>query len=191
MNFFEYLNIGKLADFYARNVDCPHVSKYHRESYPTHCWLVIDKMTEQYEQGNISEEALAAAYLHDIGKPRTAAVKPDGDACFYGHEQVTEEEVAIFLDPGYQGFSKVVALIRAHMLPMLISERTPEPYRSDNIQKLHDLAEKWGEEFMRDLDTLTRCDLASSITEESCLQLEIEKARARAMAVTCQPSTPW
>ena len=170
------LNLPKLMDFFDDNAGILHRSRYHKEDFRTHCLLVIDNMLTQYEAGNVSEEAVVAAYLHDIAKPRTAALNKRNEACFYGHENVTKNEVAEFLDPDYPGFEIVLDLIHGHMLPLGVGENTPEPFRGMNQEKLNALLKKHDEQFKKDLTVLSECDSSASIKSDDDLPQVEEKA---------------
>ena len=170
----EYLNIRKLVAFLEANSEILHRSRYHKEGFKTHCLLVIDSMLAQYESGKVSEEAVIAACLHDIAKPRTAALNRRHEACFYGHEMVTEAEAAEFLQPDYPGFGKVLDLIHGHMLPLGIGENTPEPYRGRNQEQLDSLLQRHDEQFEQDLMILADCDSHASIKSDDGL-LEAER----------------
>ena len=165
----ESLNLQKLLDFFADNAECLHISRYHKEGYPTHCLLVIHQMMQEFQAGRTSESALVAACLHDIAKPRTAALNKRNEACFYGHENVTDEELAEFLAPSYPEFQRVASLIRAHMLPMGIGEATPEPFRTQNQERLESVLAKEGEPFRSDLMILSSCDQSASVKNDADL----------------------
>lgn len=172
----EYLNLHKLIAFFDANSEILHKSRYHKEGFKIHCLLVIGSMLEQYESGEVSEEAVIAACLHDIAKPRTAALNKRNEACFYGHENVDDKEVAEFLDPNYSGFTKVVDLIRAHMLPLGIGENTPEPYRGRNQERLNSILNRHDKQFEKDLMILSNCDTRASVVSDDDLAAAERKA---------------
>lgn len=166
------LNTGKLVAFFDANADIPHICKHHAEDYRTHCLRVIGCMIAEYEQGKASEELLLAACLHDIAKPRKASVGKDGQAHFYGHENVTDEELAEFLDPSYPGFEKVADLVRGHSLPWQIEET-----QSPKLEKrFNALIEKYGEPFGDELRLLVACDSGGSVENEEDLPAAREEA---------------
>lgn len=165
----KHLDLQKLLAFFEANSEILHKSRYHKEGFKTHCLLVIEGMLAQYESGNVSEDAFVAACLHDIAKPRTAALNKRNEACFYGHEKVTTEEVAEFLNPDYPGFEKVLDLIRGHMLPLGVGENTPEPFRGRNQERLNDLLKRYDEQFEKDLMALSDCDTRASIKSDDDL----------------------
>ena len=160
------LDLRKLINYFDDNAEILHKSKYHREGFKTHCLLVIDGMIDQREAGNVSEEAVVAACLHDIAKPRTAALNKRNEACFYGHENVTDEELAEFLDKDYAGFDYVADLVRGHMLPLGVGENTPEPFRSNNLEKLNGILDRHDDQFKNDLMTLSKCDSGASVKSD-------------------------
>lgn len=112
----------EIIDFLQENKDIPHKSKYHRETYYEHCMLVLNNAIEM----GADRPTLIAAALHDIAKPRTQGFNKIGDACFYGHENVTEEEVAQFIPKEDKDFGQVVVLIQCHMLPYQVNG--PDPW---------------------------------------------------------------
>ena len=165
------LNLQKLVAFIDSNAGVLHKSQYHHERYDTHCLLVIGSMIAEYEAGRASEEAVIAACLHDIAKPRTASRNKKGDACFYGHEKVTDEELAAFLDPSYPGFERVVELVRAHMLPHQMGG-------SPKLQKRYSaLLERFGEAFGQDLAILAKCDDGGCIRDDADLPEAIRASK--------------
>ncbi len=165
----EWLDLKKIVDFYDDNANILHVSRYHREGFKTHCLLVIGNIMDEYESGNVSEEAVVAAFLHDIAKPRTAALNKRNEACFYHHEEVTMEEMSVFLNPNYPGFENVMDLVHGHMLPHSINENTPEPYRQMNKDKLSSLLDKHDEQFKNNLMVLADCDSRASVKSDDDL----------------------
>lgn len=166
----ECLNLQNLLEFFADNANCLHVSRYHKEDYPTHCLLVIHKMIEEFQEGRVSGAALVAACLHDIAKPRTAALNKRNEACFYGHENVTDEELTKFLSPSYPELQKVASLIRAHMLPMGVGEATPEPFRSQNQERLNAILAREDKVFESDLRILSISDQGASVKNDADLK---------------------
>lgn len=165
----EKLDLKKLVDYFDTNAEILHKSRYHKEGFKTHCLLVIDNILSQYEAGNVSEQAVVAACLHDIAKPRTAALNKRNEACFYGHENVTKEEVTEFLNPDYPGFEVVLDLIHGHMLPHGIGENTPEPFRGRNREQLNNLLGRHDEQFEKDLMILAECDSNASVKSDDDL----------------------
>lgn len=172
----EGLNLRKLLSFLNDNAEILHKSRYHYEGFRTHCLLVIAGMLEKFESGVVSEPAFVAACLHDIGKPRTAKLNKRGEACFYGHENVTEEEIAAFLSPDYPEFQKVLDLVRGHMLPLGTGEETPEPYRSKNLERLNQFLDAYDEQFEKDLMALSDCDKKSCVKSDDDLPAAEAKA---------------
>lgn len=170
------LDLRKLVDFFDTNADILHKSRYHQEGFKTHCLLVVGAMLEEYEAGNVSEEAVVAACLHDIAKPRTAALNKRNEACFYGHENVTSEEFTEFLDPNYPGFGNAVDLVHGHMLPLGIGENTPEPFRGRNQEQLNSLLARHDKQFERDLMILSDCDSHASVKSDDDLARAEEQA---------------
>ena len=110
-------NSSALLEHFAAHTTLPHVSKYHRESYFQHSMLVIDAM----ENLTDSTTLLIAACLHDIAKPRTQGLNKIGEPCFYGHEEVSDEELSQFLSVDDARYLRVKALIWCHMHPYLLA----------------------------------------------------------------------
>ena len=82
-----------------------------------------------------------------------------GDACFYGHENVTEEEVANFIPKEDKDFGQVVALIQCHMLPYQVNG--PDPWGEKARTALAESIEKYGalyKDFEKNLNLLHECD---------------------------------
>ena len=175
------LDIQALLTFLDNHSDCLHLSRYHREDYPTHCLIVIYRMIREFLSGKVSEAALVAACLHDIAKPRTAGLNKRNEACFYGHENVTDEEVGRFLALDYPEFQTVVALIRAHMLPFGVRLTTPEPFRSKNQERLRAILDGKGKSFELDLATLSACDESASVRDDADLNEAEDMAQATHM----------
>lgn len=98
------------------NENLPHTSKYHFESYPEHVLSVLYKVSEQSSDPT-PDYLWIAACLHDIAKPRTQGYNKIGGACFYDHEEITDEELTQFLTRDYEHYERVKALILCHMLP--------------------------------------------------------------------------
>ena len=166
------LNIQKLVGFLEKNAGIPHVCAHHAEPFDVHCLRVVGRMIEEYKRGRASEELLLAACMHDIAKPRKASVGKDGQAHFYGHEHVTDEELAQFLDPSYPGFERVADLVRGHSLPWQIEETG-----SKKLRKRYDaLIEKYGSGFGENLDLLVACDRAGSVEDAADLPAAREEA---------------
>ena len=172
----EKLDLKKLVDYFDTNAEILHKSRYHKEGFKTHCLLVIDNILSQYEAGNVSEQAVVAACLHDIVKPRTAALNKRNEACFYGHEKVTKEELVEFLDPEYPEFDNVLDLIHGHMLPHGIGESTPEPFRGRNQEQLDNLLKRHDEQFKKDLMIISECDDHASVKSDNDLGQAEERA---------------
>ena len=99
--------------YFDTHKELPHVSKYHRESYREHCMLTIDEMFKRTEKSTL----LIAACLHDVAKPRTQGLNKIGEPCFYGHEEITDEEMSQFLSLDDERFLYVKALVLCHMMP--------------------------------------------------------------------------
>ena len=164
------LDLEKLVNHFMENAGVPHVCSYHKEAYDVHCLCVIGYAIAKYEAGEVSEELLLAACLHDVKKPQKASVGKDGQAHFYGHEHVTDEELAVFINPEYHNFARVAELVRGHSLPW-------QKAGSKKLEKRYDaLIEKYGREFGEELEALVDCDHGGGVVEEANLPAAIEEA---------------
>ena len=166
-------NLSAFQAHLKENENLPHVSKYHRESYPEHVVSVLYKVSEQSSDPT-PDYLWIAACLHDIAKPRTQGYNKIGDPCFYGHEEVTDEELTQFISPDYPHYTRVKALILCHMLP----------YKLENAVNFGDalrkhckkLLKKAGVEvevddcFIIDLMTLHNADDAGSVRYDEKLE---------------------
>ena len=110
-------NSSALLEHFTAHSDLTHISKYHRESYFQHSMLVIAAMGKLTD----STPLLIAACLHDIAKPRTQGLNKIGEPCFYGHEEVSDEELSQFLSVDDERYLRVKALIWCHMHPYLLA----------------------------------------------------------------------
>ena len=166
----KYLDLGKLVNHFAENADIPHVCDYHKEAYDVHCLCVIGYAVAKYEAGEVSEEVLLAACLHDVKKPQKAFVGKDGQAHFYGHENVTDEELAVFIDPKYRNFARVAELVRGHSLPW-------QKAGSKKLEKRYNaLIEEYGCAIGDELRLLVDCDHGGGVVEEANLPAMVEEA---------------
>lgn len=166
----KYLDLEKLVNHFAENADIPHVCDYHKEAYDVHCLCVIGYAVAKYEAGEVSEEVLLAACLHDVKKPQKAFIKKDGQAAFDGHENVTDWEIAEFLDSDYHNFARVAELVRGHSLPWQKTD-------SGKFEKRYNaLIEKYGRKFGEDLDLLVVCDHGGGVTREVNLPAAMKEA---------------
>jgi len=76
---------------------------------------------------------LLAALLHDLGKPATRSVSPDGRIHFYGHEAVAArlaEERLVALRFAQSEVQWVVRAVRHHMRPLQLQREEPLPLRT-------------------------------------------------------------
>ena len=119
--------------FMRENANMPHKSKYHTESYIDHVYGVIMGAMDT----NLSYDnrlLVLSAALHDIGKPRTVKVV-NGNARFYGHENVSDIDLEKFLDKSDKDFNSVMTLIQNHMLPYAM--KGPEPWASEACHTMY------------------------------------------------------
>ena len=179
------IKIKKLVDFFNTYASIPHVCVHHAEPFDVHCLCVIGRMIEVYEKGNASDELILAACLHDIAKPRKASIGKDGQAHFYGHEHVTDEELAQFLDPSYSGFEKVADLVGGHSLPWQIEETGSKKLE----RRYNALIDKYGPGFGEELNLLVACDRAGSAENAAGLpavQKEAERIKTLLLQIAAE-----
>lgn len=175
-------NSSALVNFFENHKGLPHISIYHREGYREHCLLVIDEMSKLTDDSTL----LVAAALHDIAKPRTQALNKRGEPCFYGHEQLSDDEIEAFLTRDDPRFERVKALIWCHMLPYNL--RIPEGKDFDTelkkacgkILRREEIDVEVDDEFMIDLDALHTADDAGSVRKDKDL-VDVEKRCERAL----------
>lgn len=153
------------------NKNLPHVSKYHREGYYAHCMLTVDSI---FEEDYVSRALKLAACLHDIAKPRTQGYNKVGEPCFYGHEEITDEELTQFLSPDDDDYEYVKALVLCHGLPYKVL--TAADYMPTLIKSCTKTLKKAGspvkvdDYFMEDLMRLHRADDKGSIRNDADLE---------------------
>lgn len=162
-------NLSALLIHFNLYKELPHISKYHRETYYQHCMLVIDEMFKRTEDSAL----LIAACLHDIGKPATQGLNKIGEPCFYGHEEVTDEELAHILSMDDERFQYVKALIWCHMTPYKVI--TAKDYDATLVKSCKKTLRKAGidvevnHDFIRDLTLLHEADDAGSVRHDEDL----------------------
>ena len=163
-------NSSSLVQYFEANRDLPHVSKYHRESYKDHCMLVIDAMAKR----TTDRKMLIAACLHDVAKPRTQALNKIGDPCFYGHEEVTDDDLTPFLSTDDECYSYVKALLFCHMVPYKVANA--KDYGNALIKECRKALRKAGaeeleadEKFISNVLLLHECDDEGSIRSDDNL----------------------
>lgn len=166
-------NSFALIQYFEDNKNLPHISKYHRENCKEHCMLVIDAMAERTKDRTM----LIAACLHDIAKPRTQALNKIGEPCFYGHDEVTDDDIAPFLTAEDECYAYVKALIFCHMVPYKVEnakdydkalrKECRRALRKVGIEGVEGLAEN--EEFISNVLLLHECDDAGSIRKDENL----------------------
>lgn len=153
------------------NKKLPHVSKYHREGYVEHCMLVISEMAKRTKD----ETMLIAACLHDVAKPRTQGLNKIGEPCFYGHDEITDSDLAPFLTLDDVRFLYVKALIVCHMVPYKIENA--KDYEKALRKECCKALKKAGidgrmaddEQFISNVMLLHECDDAGSIRSDEGL----------------------
>ena len=97
-----------------------------------------------------------AALLHDVGKPQTTIIYPDGRITTHGHDKIGAEIAIDFLDSirvSVRTADIVSNLVREHMTFTAHSDPTPRTVRR--------LAVRLSPATIRQFVTLVRCDLTS------------------------------
>lgn len=157
-------NSVALLDFFQSNANLPHISKYHRESYIQHCLLVTHEMAKLTDDNVM----MLAATLHDIAKPRTQGINKRGEPCFYGHEEISDEELSQFLSLDDPRYMKVKNLIMCHMVPYKILDPSnfDATFRKMCRKILH---EEPSEEFLADVMLLHKADDLGSVRNDADL----------------------
>lgn len=123
----------RFFEFMEEYRDMPHKSIWHYVSYYDHIYGTIKNCRDSLI---IPRALVLACAFHDIAKPRTLTVLPDGSAAFYGHWDVSEDELSIFIDKSDRDFKIIHDLIVAHILPYAI--RGPEPISFKAKEKLNE-----------------------------------------------------
>ena len=116
-------NFNKFKEFMMMNMNIPHTSKYHKESFIDHVMMMVD---EAFSSGN--RPLIIATMLHDIGKPDCHIERPGKGNTFYNHEKVGEEMVKLFLTEDDHDYKQVCFMVRNHMVPF--QANGPEPWAS-------------------------------------------------------------
>ncbi len=175
-------NSASLLRYFDTHKDLLHMSKYHRESYLEHSLLVIEEMAKRTDNPVL----LIAACLHDVAKPRTQALNKVNEPCFYGHDEITDEEMVQFLSADDERYPAVKALVVCHMVP----------YKCVNVNdfdksvrkecrkalKKAGLGDEVSDDFIREVMLLHEADDAGSVRRDEDLN-GIEKRMERAVAV--------
>ena len=157
-------NSAALLGFFQANANLPHISKYHCESYIQHCLLVIGEISKLTDNNVL----ILAAALHDIAKPRTQGINKRGEPCFYGHEEITDEELSQFLSMDDPRYLKVKNLIACHMVPYKILDpgNFDKTLRKMCRKILH---EEPSEDFIADVMTLHKADDLGSVRSNDAM----------------------
>lgn len=177
-------NSSAILWYFDTHQDLPHVSKYHRENYREHCLLTIDEMFKRTEESTL----LIAACLHDIAKPRIQGLNKIGEPCFYGHEEITDEEMSQFLTLDDERFLYVKALVLCHMTPYKVV--TASDYDSTLVKSCKKTLRKAeidievNDEFIHDLTLLHQADDAGSVRRDEDL-VGIEERCEHACQMVC------
>ena len=145
--------IDKFIKFMNDNRYIPHMSRYHSETFYDHVYGVVLSCKKS---GVRYRPLIIACALHDIAKPRTVVVRPDKGATFYGHEDITVDELAEFLDEDDDDFDEVYNLIKLHMKPY--TTKGPEPWATRARQDLLEYENSHGQNAMNMLKLLNNFD---------------------------------
>ena len=175
-------NSAFLFRYFENHKDLPHVSKYHRENYFEHSLLVIDEMAKRTDNPVL----LIAACLHDVAKPRTQALNKVNEPCFYGHDEITDEEMQQFLSADDERYSAVKALVVCHMVPYICS-RAKDFDKSvrkgcRKALKKAGFGDEVSDDFIHEVMLLHEADDAGSIRRDEDLN-GIQERMERAVAI--------
>lgn len=172
-------NASVLLQYLADNENLPHKSKYHCENYFQHAMFVIEEMGDLTDDSTL----MIAACLHDIAKPRTQGFNKINEPCFYGHDEVSDEELSKFLTPDDPRYSRVKALIWCHMHPYLLSsatdyDRAIRKYCRNSLRKA-EIDIEVDDTFIEDVELLHKADDAGSARSDKELgQIDYRIQRA-------------
>lgn len=163
-------NSAALLQYLTIHSDLPHISKYHRENYFQHSILVIDAMSKLTNNSTL----LIAACLHDIAKPRTQGINKVGEPCFYGHDEVSDEEIAQFLTADDIRYSRIKALVWCHMHPYLLEtavdyDKALRKYCRKSLRKA-EINIDVDDDFINDVALLHKADDNGSIRHDEDLE---------------------
>lgn len=160
---------ASLLRYFDTHKDLPHVSKYHSENYPEHSLLVIDEMAKRTDDPVL----LIAACLHDVAKPRTQALNKVNEPCFYGHDEITDEEMQQFLSADDERYSAVKALVVCHMVPYICANANDfdKSVRKGcrKALKKAGLGDEVSDDFIREVMLLHEADDAGSVRRDEDL----------------------
>jgi len=159
-------NSSALLQYFTTHKDIPHVSKYHRENYFEHSMLVIEAMDNLTSDSTL----LIAACLHDVAKPRTQALNKINEPCFYGHADVSDEDLSQFLTLDDERYSRVKALILCHMHPYLLETaadyyKALRKYCTKSLRKAK-IDIEVDDTFIMEVDILHKADMLGSIRRD-------------------------
>ena len=116
-------------DFLIRRGDWGHADKSVLDSVP---WNeeIADHFTESVNYGSSRRHIVKlAAFLHDVSKPETRVVTPEGKIRFYGHPQVgagVAKEIMKRLRFSSRETDIVVKIVEHHLHPVQLSQERPE-----------------------------------------------------------------
>jgi len=117
---------------------------------------------------------LLAACLHDIAKIRTQGFNKINEPCFYGHEEITDEELSQFLSPDYPFYTSIKALILCHMLPYKVLTATDfdATLRKSSAKLLRKagIEIEVDDDFITDLMILHKADDTGSVRRDEDLE---------------------
>ncbi len=124
-----------------------------------------------------------AALCHDLGKPATRAVRPDGEITFYGHAQVGAEITDRALER--LRFPRLERLAIVHLVREHLFDYTPE-WTDAAVRRF---LRRVGEEHLTDLFDLRRADIAGTglpgdPSALAALGARIERLRAGRLALS-------
>lgn len=147
---------------------------HHRFDVFGHLCAALDASAE--DGGDLLDRL--TALLHDIGKPRTAASRPDGQGnTFYGHEDVGAEMVVPILRRlrfAEEIVQTVASLVRNHMFATC--ESSGAPFSDSAVRRL---IRRIGADLVERQFALREADMRGSGTVRDRQRLLVEALRAR------------
>lgn len=108
-----------------KSLDRGHNSPFHRFAMDEHTFRFVAALTsDPFVAEKISGEVVVAALLHDIGKPASETIKPDGQSQYLQHDKKGAEEVAPpildRLEIEGEARETILALVGKHMAPVQV-----------------------------------------------------------------------
>jgi tRNA nucleotidyltransferase (CCA-adding enzyme) len=127
LRLISVLGIDKILPELAELKGIPQDPKHHSEGDALrHTVMVTDEAAKWRKKFSNKKDKIVfmlSALLHDLGKPETTEIKPDGKITTYGHDDVGEEKAERFLrriTNEQDIIDKVKTLVKHHMKPTML-----------------------------------------------------------------------